>query len=268
MTAETSPNEHQEPLIGARNLAVGYGRTAVAREISLTICRGERWFLLGVNGSGKTTLLRTLLGLLPPSGGSVTYAGGTLDRTRTGFVPQKLETSPSLPTTVGEFVRLGLVGARHVADVDRTEQVGRALATVDLFDACRQSLWTLSGGQRQRATLARALVREPDVLLLDEPTAGLDAESESAFLRLLARLNRERGLTLVVVSHDVEVVREMASHVAVFLDGRVTAGSIRDPAVATALARYARATHERLAGLALDERETSARSNRPAVHDA
>jgi ABC-type Mn2+/Zn2+ transport system ATPase subunit len=230
----------------ADRVATGYRGHVVAREISLEIRSGERWFFLGANGSGKTTLMRTLLGLIPPLAGKVAHAGGQLDRSRIGFVPQRIETSPALPTTVGEFVRLGLVGARRAAGTERT-RVAHALATVDLADRESFSLWTLSGGQRQRASLARALVREPDVLLLDEPTAGLDVASEDAFLRLLVELSRERGMTLVIVTHDADVARELATHAALFAPQGVVAGSLDDARVRASLDAYTDASRHRLA---------------------
>lgn len=229
----------------ADRVATGYRRHVVARDVSLEIRAGERWFFLGANGSGKTTLMRTLLGLIPPLAGSIAHAGGQLDRSRIGFVPQRIETSPALPTTVGEFVRLGLVGARRAVGTERT-RVAHALATVGLADRETFSLWTLSGGQRQRASLARALVREPDVLLLDEPTAGLDVASEDAFLRLLVELNHERGMTLVIVTHDAGVARELATHVALFAPQGVVAGSLGDARVRASLDAYTDASRHRL----------------------
>jgi ABC-type Mn2+/Zn2+ transport system ATPase subunit len=233
-------------LMRADRLATGYGGHVVARDISLEIRARERWFFLGANGSGKTTLMRTLLGLIPPLAGVVSYAGGRLDRARLGFVPQRIETSPALPTTVGEFVRLGLVGARrgHIADRDR---VAGALATVDLVDREYRSLWTLSGGQRQRASLARALVRDPDILLLDEPTTGLDVASEDSFLRLLVELTRDRGMTLVIVTHDADVARALATHVALFVSEGVVAGPLADARVSTTLDAYTHASRHHLA---------------------
>jgi len=232
--------------VTTHRLAAGYGGHAVVRDVSLAIGAGERWFFLGANGSGKTTLLRALLGLIRPLAGTISHANGALDRSRVGFVPQRIETSPSLPTTVGEFVRLGLVGTRG-RDVPASDRVARALVTVGLGERESESLWTLSGGQRQRASLARALVRDPEVLLLDEPTSGLDVASEDAFLRLLVVLNRDRGMTLVVVSHDADVARQLATHVALFTRGRVVAGAVSDTSVRSALAAYTDAARHQLA---------------------
>jgi ABC-type Mn2+/Zn2+ transport system ATPase subunit len=232
--------------VTTHRLTAGYGRHAVVRDVSLAIGAGERWFFLGANGSGKTTLLRTLLGLISPLAGTISYADGALDRARVGFVPQRIETSPSLPTTVGEFVRLGLVGTRSEKLRSRN-RVARALTTVGLGERESRSLWTLSGGQRQRASLARALVREPEVLLLDEPTSGLDVASEDAFLHLLVALNRDRGLTLVIVTHDADVARQLATHLALFTPSGVVAGAITDATIRSALDAYTDAARHRLA---------------------
>jgi ABC-type Mn2+/Zn2+ transport system ATPase subunit len=193
--------------------------------------------------------MRTLIGLIPPLGGSISYAGGRLERSRVGFVPQRIETSTSLPTTVGEFVRFGLVGARGGTAAEH-QRVRNALATVGLHDREHHSLWTLSGGQRQRASLARALVREPDVLLLDEPTSGLDVASEDAFLRLLVDLNREHGMTLVIVTHDADVACALASHVALCSPQGVVAGPLGEGRVRAALDTYASASRHHLAAAA------------------
>jgi len=243
-------------LITAAGLTTGYRGQVVSREISLEIRSGERWFLLGANGSGKTTLMRTLLGLIPPLAGSISHAGGRLDRSRIGFVPQRIETPPSLPTTLGEFVRLGLVRARRDGSADEA-RVARALATVDLADREDRSLWTLSGGQRQRASLARALVREPQVLLLDEPTSGLDVAGEDAFLRLLVGLNRERGVTLVIVTHDADVAAELATHVALFAPSGIVTGPIGQARVRAVLDAYTRASRHRLAVSSADASSNS-----------
>ena len=212
-----------EPLFTARGLALGYGNEAVVRDVSLEIRAGEFWCWLGPNGCGKSTLLRGLLGLLPPQAGSLHVAPRLADRARVGYVPQRGELNAALPTTVRELVELGLV-ASSVPRAERADAVRAALAQVGLEALAEQSFWSLSGGQRQRALLARALVRRPELLLLDEPTEGLDVATQQALLATLARLHRREGITLVVVTHRHEIAREHADHVARFDDGRVAAG--------------------------------------------
>jgi zinc transport system ATP-binding protein len=212
-----------EVLIAARELALGYGERAVLREVSMTIRAGEFWCWIGPNGCGKSTLLRGFLGLLPPLAGALELAPRLADRARLGYVPQRTDPCDSLPTSVRELVELGLVRS-HVARGERAAAVGWALERVGMTAMAGQSFWSLSGGQRQRALVARALVRRPELLLLDEPTEGLDVPTHEALLETLDQLHREAGLTLVVVTHRLEIARERADHVAVFQDGRVVAG--------------------------------------------
>lgn len=225
-----------EPLLAARGLALGYGEVAVLRDVTLSVRAGEFWCWIGPNGSGKSTLLRAFLGLLEPLAGRLERAARLQDRTRIGYVPQRSELSDALPTTVRELVELGLVRTR-ARRAAREAAVHWALEQVDLAPMARRSVWSLSGGQRQRALLARALVRRPELLVLDEPTEGLDAPTHEALLRTVDALQRE-GLTLLVVTHRLEIARERADHVALFVDGGVIAGP-RDEVLATEAARTA-----------------------------
>ena len=209
-------------VIEARGLALGYrGRTVLA-SVDWTVRSGEYWFLLGPNGSGKTTLLRGVLGLLAPLAGSLRRDPDTASLERTGFVPQRSLMNPTLPTTVREFVGLGSVGlprkARDPASLDW------ALARAGLAGLADRDLRALSGGQRQRALVARALVRRPRLLLLDEPTEGLDVASEESFLETIDDLRRAEQLTLVFVTHKLRIAARYATHVALFVEGRVRAG--------------------------------------------
>jgi ABC-type Mn2+/Zn2+ transport system ATPase subunit len=212
-----------EPLIAARGLALGYGGEAVVRDVSFAVQAGEFWCWIGPNGCGKSTLLRGLLGLLPPLAGALDVAPRLSDHARIGYVPQRGELNGALPTTVRELVALGLVRSR-VPRSERAEAVRAALAQVGVSDLAERSFWSLSGGQRQRALLARALVRRPELLLLDEPTEGLDVATQQALLATLDDLHRSARIALVVVTHRHEIARDHADHVARFADGRVVAG--------------------------------------------
>ncbi len=225
-----------EPLLVAKGVTLGYDDVAVLRDVTLRVRPGEFWCWIGPNGSGKSTLLRAFLGLLEPLSGELEVAARLRDRTRIGYVPQRSELSDALPTTVRELVELGLVrtGAPRAA---REAAVSWALEQVGLAAMARRSFWSLSGGQRQRTLLARALVRRPELLVLDEPTEGLDAPTHEALLRTVDALQRE-GLTLLVVTHRLEIARERADHVALFVGGRVIAGP-RDEVLATDEARAA-----------------------------
>jgi zinc transport system ATP-binding protein len=212
-----------EAMVRADAVSFAYGRRRVLDGVSLEIRAGEFWCLLGTNGVGKTTFVRMILGLIEPKAGRVALDPG-LGRDRIGFVPQRCDWNRNMPTTVREFVRLGLVGVA-MGDVPSAERLREALAIVDLSGMEKRDYWSLSDGLRQRAVIARALIRQPHLLLLDEPTNGLDPATEEGVMKLLARLNREDGLTVLLVTHDVELAARHASHVALFHAGTVTSGS-------------------------------------------
>ncbi len=207
------------------NLTLGYGRQQVLHDVNLEVRPGEFWFFLGPNGAGKTTLLKALLGDLTPQRGEILVNSELFARQYLGFVPQRCDLNRALPTTMQEFVLLGTVGLR-LNSKDRQERLGEALETVGLAGKERHSYWSLSEGQRQRALLARALVRRPRVLLLDEPTKGLDPATEAAFMETLASFNRQQGLSLVFVTHDLTLAARLAGYVALFSQGKVQAGPV------------------------------------------
>jgi ABC-type Mn2+/Zn2+ transport system ATPase subunit len=219
-------SEPDEPLVRVDALDLAYGSDHVLRDATLEVRRGEFWFLLGGNGSGKTTFLRALLGILPPRAGRLWLNPELHGRQGIGFVPQHCEINPSLPTTVREFVSLGLVGL-DVPRAERSERLARALERVGLSSLVGRDYWSLSGGQRQRALVARGLIREPLLLILDEPMNHLDPDAEETLLRDLVGLNRAHQLALLLVTHDVAMAERHATHIATFADGRLTR---REPA--------------------------------------
>lgn len=210
-------------LLEAQGLCLGYGSEPILEAVSLTVNEGEFWFLLGQNGTGKSTLVKAILGLLQPRSGVIRLHGDLTDRRQVGFVPQQPEINPTLPTTVREFVTLGLVGI-HSRPRDTAQRLNWALERVGLIGMERQDYWSLSGGQRQRVLVARALARRPRLLVMDEPTAGLDPTAESTLMGYLDALNRVEGLTIVCVSHDLATAARHASHIALFDAGRILAG--------------------------------------------
>jgi ABC-type Mn2+/Zn2+ transport system ATPase subunit len=213
------------PLLRVTKLHVAYGTRDVLRDATLEVRRGEFWFLLGGNGSGKTTFLRTLLGIVPPRAGTLSLSPSLHGRAGIGFVPQHSDINPSLPTTVREFVSLGLVGLR-VPRAKRPARVARAIERVGLGALARRDYWALSGGQRQRALVARGLVREPLLLILDEPMNHLDQDAEESLLADLVTLNRRDRLALVLVTHDVAMAERHATHLATFAHGAVTTRAV------------------------------------------
>jgi len=223
-------------VLAASKLSVGYHGAATVRDIDLTVRAGELWFVLGANGSGKTTCVRTLVGLLPPVSGRLELHEELLSGCGLGYVPQRCDLNPSVPTTVRELVSLGLVGTR-VDRASRAARMERALESVHLGGFAHRDYWTLSGGQRQRVLLARALVRDPKLLVLDEPTVGLDPAVERGLVETLAELNRERELAILFVSHDLHLTHRLATHVALFHHGHAETGMREDVLTEESLAR-------------------------------
>ena len=188
-------------LIGATGLTVRLGGEEVLHGVSLAVQPGEIVTILGPNGSGKSTLLRALLGILPLAAGQVTRAPGL----RIGYVPQRLAIDPSLPMTVRRFLSL----PARVAD----DRAAAALARVGVPEVGQRQMAELSGGQFQRVLLARALLAEPQLLILDEPTQGLDQPGEAAFYRLIEEVRAETGVAVLMVSHDLHVVMAASDRV-------------------------------------------------------
>jgi ABC-type Mn2+/Zn2+ transport system ATPase subunit len=192
----------------------------VLRGVSFAVERGEFTALLGPNGSGKTTLFRGILGLIPLLGGRVAYGFDRRARPP-GYVPQREALDPIFPLTAFEVVLMG-AAARCPPAWPAGRRVrrlaARCLAQVGLGALEAQPFWALSGGQKQRVLIARALAVEPELLLLDEPTAGIDPGAEAAVMDVIQQLRRDRGLTVVVVSHNLRVIRSLA-HAVVWVDG-------------------------------------------------
>jgi zinc transport system ATP-binding protein len=188
-------------LLQARAISVRLGGADVLRGVTLAIEPGEIVTILGPNGSGKSTLLRALLGILPLTSGQVSRRPGL----RLGYVPQRLAVEASLPMTVRRFLSL----PDRVVDAEARA----ALARVGVPDIGQAQMAGLSGGQFQRVLLARALLSKPDLLVLDEPTQGLDQPGEASFYRLIEEVRRETGVAVLMVSHDLHVVMAASDRV-------------------------------------------------------
>jgi ABC-type Mn2+/Zn2+ transport system ATPase subunit len=215
--------ESPDVVVRMRGVALGYGQRMVLQEVNLEVRAGELWFILGPNGGGKTTLLRAFLGLLRPQAGELWVHPELGRRERVGFVPQRCNLIPTLPITVREFVLLGLVGI-PVCREEEHERLVWALDIMGLQGLAEQSYWTLSGGQRQRALVARALIRRPTLLVLDEPTGGLDIATEDRLLCTLTAVHQTAHHTVLFVTHSPPIAMRHATHAALLLDGRVIAG--------------------------------------------
>jgi zinc transport system ATP-binding protein len=210
---ETRSRSAGEVLVRARAVSYAYGRTPVLEGVDLDVREGEFVALVGPNGSGKSTLLKVLLGSVEPSEGSVELLGEpparVTDRGRIGYVPQRPVLESEVPATVEEIVAAGRLSRRGwwrpLRQADR-DYVRHALQSVGLEDLARRPLNELSGGQQQRAFIARAFASEPDLLLLDEPIAGVDAESQRRFRDSLTHLIAEHGAGVLLVSHELSAV--------------------------------------------------------------
>jgi ABC-type Mn2+/Zn2+ transport system ATPase subunit len=223
-TAPPAPREAvDETILLARGLRLGYHGRTILDGVDLRIQRGEFWFVIGPNGQGKTTLLRAILGRLRPLAGRIERRGELACPEGMGFVPQQCGMNPTLPTTVREFVLLGLVGIRARAE-ERETRLAWALRHVELTGMESRDYWSLSGGQRQRALVARALVRRPRLLIADEPTSGFDLSVESALYASLGALNRNERLTVVLVTHDLANAARYGTHLALVRHGGIEGG--------------------------------------------
>ncbi len=209
-----------------RALSAGYDGRAVLHGVDLRVATREVVALLGANGSGKTTLVRAVLGLVPVLAGTVELFGApaaAVDRRRLGWVPQRSGAASGVPATVREVVatgRLARLGRlRRPGTADRAA-VDRAVETVGLADRRDDDVASLSGGQQQRVLIARALAAEPELLVLDEPTAGVDVDTQRALADALRVLGRQ-GMTVVLVAHELGPMTPLVSRAVVLRGGRV-----------------------------------------------
>ncbi len=214
-------------LVTVENASFGYGRKVVLDGVNLQLCRGEFWGFVGPNGSGKTTLLLALLGLLAPKAGQLVWHHPA----RIGYVPQREALDALLPLTALDIVLMGQLRRGGFFHRFTSEDKDKAISVMELIGIANLALRPyreLSGGQKQRVLIARALAAEPEMLLLDEPTNGLDLPTEYAIMQLLQQIHEEKGVTIVFVTHLLNLVANTVTHLALFYEGRVVAGSVEE----------------------------------------
>ena len=215
----------QLPWAKLTDAAVGYDGKSVLNGLTFALPRGRFTAMVGENGSGKTTLLKTLAGILPPVTGRVELCGANGVPPVLGYVPQRDSLDSVWPLSAFEVALMGTYGrlaiGRAFTDAER-RLTRECLALTGAADLERKAFSVLSGGQKQRVLIARALATQPDILLLDEPTAGIDPETTVAVMEMLSRLHRERHLTILMVNHDLPLARRHATDVLRVADGKVS----------------------------------------------
>lgn len=216
-------------IIKIENITFGYGRTNVLDNVSTTIKDGDFMGIVGPNGSGKSTMLKIFLGLLKPQKGTVKVFDTDINKFnqwgKIGYIPQKATSfNQGFPATVEEVVSANLypmVGLAGRIGKNHKEKVDEALRTVDMLEYKKRIIGRLSGGQQQRVFIAKSLVSAPRVIFMDEPTVGIDQKSEESFYELMESLNRNRGITLVIVTHDIGAIDKRVNRVLCLSEGKL-----------------------------------------------
>lgn len=220
-------SEEKDPIVDVAEATFAYGRNVILESVEMQIHDSEFWCFIGPNGEGKTTLIKALLGALRPKRGLIRLRPDFARRARIGFVPQNCDLNPTVPTTIQSFVIQGTAGL-PVGESKLKQRVQKSLEVMGIQHIRDRSIWKVSGGQRQRAMVARALVRDPLLMIVDEPTAGLDLAASSGLLKTITELNRQHGITVIFVTHDLQLAGHHASHVAVFKNRRVICGPVAE----------------------------------------
>lgn len=205
--------QHSQTIIELDSVSFSYTNDEVIQDVSLQIHKGDYLGIIGPNGGGKSTLIKLMLGIVKPTSGLVKLFGIDIFNFKNwykiGYVPQRTYIEMNFPVTVGEIVAMGRYGKRglfHFPTKEDKEKVFQALRHVDMFNFRNRQIHELSGGQQQRVFIARALASEPEIIFLDEPTVGVDVKTQKQFYELLRKLNHELELTLVLASHELDVV--------------------------------------------------------------
>lgn len=202
-------------LIKCENVSIGYEGQTVVRDLNFEIQPGDYLCIVGENGSGKSTLVKSLLGLKSVEKGKIVFGDG-LKQNEIGYLPQQTDVQKDFPASVSEVVISGRLNSRGLKPFYTAADKKAAEEKMDMLgirDLSRQCFRELSGGQRQRVLLARALCATKSLLLLDEPVTGLDPIVTAEFYQLIREINRESGIAVVMVSHDIESAVEDATHI-------------------------------------------------------
>ena len=197
------------------NLAVGYDGKAILQNLNFEINAGDYLCIVGENGSGKSTLMKTILGLQPPVSGKIT-AGDGLKKTEIGYLPQQTSSQRDFPASVKEIVLSGCqgrCGMRPFYTKEEKRLAADAMEKMQISEYAKRSDKELSGGQQQRVLLARALCATRKILLMDEPVSALDPKATAEMYALIEKLNREDGITIIMISHDVQAAVHYANHI-------------------------------------------------------
>ncbi|MFC4769107.1 metal ABC transporter ATP-binding protein [Effusibacillus consociatus] len=210
------------PVVELKGVSFQYGDHLAVQDLNLAVCEGDFLGIIGPNGAGKSTALKLMLGLLRPTQGVVSLFGRPLPQfkewNKIGYVSQKASSfNSNFPATVTEVVETGLLGEKGSWWLNRKEKgrkVLQALELVGMQDFQNRKIGDLSGGQQQRVFIARALVGNPQLMILDEPVEGVDADAQGQFYDLLDKLNKIHGITLVIVSHDIGTISNKVGKVA------------------------------------------------------
>jgi zinc transport system ATP-binding protein len=222
-----APPDGQQAIVSLRSASFGYTSRPVVSGVTLDIRAGEVVAILGPNGSGKSTLVKGLLGLNNHLGGRAALFGTPIDRfrdhARLGYVPQRHTLSTSVRATVAEIVAIGRLphqGWLGRSNNEDRQIIQESLAVVGLDDRARVDVSTLSGGQQRRVLIARALAAQPDVLIMDEPTAGVDLASQEVLSQVIGRLAR-RGATMLIVTHELQALRGVLTRILQVRGGQI-----------------------------------------------
>ncbi len=198
-----------------QNLCVGYDGKAVLQELSFEVFAGDYLCIVGENGSGKSTLMKTILGLQPPISGRI-LPGDGLRKNEIGYLPQQTVVQKDFPASVREIVLSGCqgrCGSRPFCNKEEKQLMAEAMEKMQITQLASRCYRELSGGQQQRVLLARALCATQKMLLLDEPVSGLDPKVTAEMYALIEKLNREDGITVMMISHDIAAAVKYASHI-------------------------------------------------------